>query len=183
MVNNIFNYLNSDPVRKNDEKSLKSKFGENTVQFVLYLYGILDEDCFINEKEVIEYHDPHCKNCFSNDLIKKSFNKRKIYLENGISVTIKVKRYLCKKCRKYSQVKLNGIYEDYCNFSIKMKNKAVILRTRGLDSLINITWAYNIFNCVKMSYETIRQSLLIHDGHYYLNEDLKLSGYVAYDVQ
>ena len=40
---------------------------------------------------IIEYHDPHCKNCFSNDLIKKSFNNRKIYLENGISVTIKVK--------------------------------------------------------------------------------------------
>ena len=101
----IFNYSNSDPVRKNDEKSSKSKFGENTVQFVLYLDGILDENCFINKNGVIEYHDPHCKNCFSNDLIKKSFNYRKIYLENGISVTIKVKRYLCKKCRKYSQVR------------------------------------------------------------------------------
>ena len=74
----IFNYLNPDPVWKNDEKSSKNKFGENTVQFVLYLDGILDEDCFINEKRVIEYHDAHCKNLFSNDLIKKSFNKRKI---------------------------------------------------------------------------------------------------------
>ena len=62
--------MNSDPVRKNDEKSSKSTFGENTVQFVLYLDGILDEDCFINEKGVIEYHDHHCKNCFSNDVIK-----------------------------------------------------------------------------------------------------------------
>lgn len=34
-----------------------------------------------------------------------------------------------------------------------------------------------------MSYETIRQSLLIFDGLYYLNEDLKPSGYLAYDVQ
>ena len=127
----IFNYFISDPVRKNDEKSSKSKFGENTVQFVLYIDGILDENCFINEKGVIEYHDPHCKNCFSNDLIKKSFNKRKIYLENGIGVIIKVKRYLCKKCRKYTQVRLNGIYEDYCNFSIRMKNKAVKIRTKG----------------------------------------------------
>jgi len=179
----IFNYLNSDPVRKNDEKSSKSTFGENTVQFVLYLDGILDEDCFINKKGVIEYHDPHCKNCFSNDMIKKSFNKRKIYLENGIIVIIKVKRYLCKKCRKYSQVRLNGIYEDYCNFSIKMKNKAIRLRTRGWDSLRNLTWTYNIFNNLKMSYETIRQSLLIFDGLYYLNEELKPSGYVSYDVQ
>ena len=127
----IFNYSIQDPIRKNDEKSSKSKFGENTVQFVLYLDGILDENCFINEKGVIEYHDPHCKNCFSNDLIKKSFNKRKIYLENGINVIIKVKRYLCKKCRKYSQVRLNGIYEDYCNFSTRMKNKAVKIRTKG----------------------------------------------------
>ena len=179
----IFNYLNCDPVRKNDEKSSKSSFGENTVQFVLYIDGILDENCFINRNGVIEYHDPHCKNCFSNDMIKKSYNKRKIYLENGISVIIKVKRYLCRKCRKYSQVRLNGIYEDYCNFSNRMKNKAIKMRTRGCESLRNITWAYNIFNNVKMSYETIRQSLLIFNGLYYLNEDLKLSGYAAYDVQ
>jgi hypothetical protein len=179
----IFNYLNSDPVRKTDEKSSKSKFGENTVQFVLYLDGILDEDCFINENGVIEYHDPHCKNCFSNDVIKKSFNKRKIYLENGVSVIIKVKRYLCKKCRKYSQVRFNGIYEDYCNFSNRIKNKAINIRTRGWDSLRNLTWTLNVCNSIKMSYETIRQSLLIHDGLYFLNENFKPSGYVAYDVQ
>lgn len=32
-------------------------------------------------------------------------------------------------------------------------------------------------------HRTIRQSLLIHEGLYYLNEDLKISGYVAYNVQ
>ena len=80
----IFNYLNSDPVRKNDEKTSKSKFGENTVQFVLYLDGILDENCFINKNGVIEYHDPHCKNCFSNDLIKKLFFRVKILMETRL---------------------------------------------------------------------------------------------------
>jgi len=64
-----------------------------------------------------------------------------------------------------------------------MKNKAVKLRTKGWDSLRNIIWAYNVFNDVKISYETIRKSLLIHNGLYYLNEELKISGYVAYDVQ
>ena len=64
-----------------------------------------------------------------------------------------------------------------------MKNKAVKLRTKCWDSLRNITWAYNVFNDVKISYETIRKSLLIHNGLYYLNEELKISGYVAYDVQ
>lgn len=66
----IFNYSNSNPVRKNDEKSSRSTFGENTVQFVLYIDGLLDEYWFINEKGVIEYYDLHRKNCFSNDVIK-----------------------------------------------------------------------------------------------------------------
>ena len=104
-------------------------------------------------------------------------------LENGISVIIKVKRYLCKKCRKYSQVRLNGIYEDFCNFSIKMKNKAVELRKRVWDSLRNLSWTFNVFNGINMSYETIRKSLLTFDGLYYVNTDLKFSGYAAYDVQ
>ena len=64
-----------------------------------------------------------------------------------------------------------------------MKNKAVKLRTRCWDSLRNITGAYNIFNGIKLSYETIRQSLLIHNRFNYLNENLKISGYVSYDVQ
>ena len=88
----IFNCLNVDPVRKNDDERVHCSFGENTVQFVLYLDGILDEDCVINKDGVIEYHDPHCKHCFSHDVIKKSYNRRKIYLENGISVIIKVKQ-------------------------------------------------------------------------------------------
>ena len=55
----IFNCLNVDPVRKNDDERVHCSFGENTVQFVLYLDGILDEDCVINKDGVIEYHDPH----------------------------------------------------------------------------------------------------------------------------
>lgn len=38
----LFNYTNLILFEKNNGKSSKSKFGENTVQFVLYLDGILD---------------------------------------------------------------------------------------------------------------------------------------------
>lgn len=175
--------MNADSVRKNDVKSPKNKFGQNSVQFVLYLDGILDENCFINFNGVIEYHGPHFKNFFSNDVIKKSFNKRKLYLENDFGVIIKVKRFLCKKCRKYSQLKLNGIYKDYFNFSVKIKNKAINLRISGQNSLRNVSQTYNIFNGVKISYEIIRQTLLVFDGLLYLNEELNPSSYVGYDVQ
>ena len=41
----IFNYSNVDSVRKNDDERVQCSFGENTVQFFLYIDGILDEDC------------------------------------------------------------------------------------------------------------------------------------------
>ncbi|WP_042691633.1 IS6 family transposase [Methanobrevibacter oralis] len=64
-----------------------------------------------------------------------------------------------------------------------MKNKAVELRKRVWDSLRNLSWTFNVFNGINMSYETIRKSLLTFDGLYYVNTDLKFSGYAAYDVQ
>lgn len=36
-----FNYSNVDPVRKNDGKRLQYSFGENTIQFALYIGDIL----------------------------------------------------------------------------------------------------------------------------------------------
>ena len=104
----IFNYSNVDLVRKNDDERVQCSFGDEYCSIFFCISMVFyDEDCVINKDGVIEYHDPHCKHCFSHDVIKKSYNRRKIYLENGVSVIIKVKRYLCKKCRKYSQVRLN----------------------------------------------------------------------------
>ena len=62
-----------------------------------------------------------------------------------------------------------------------MKNKAIELRKRGWDSLRNLSWTFNVFNGINMSYETIRKSLLTFDGLYYVNTDMKFSGYAAYD--
>lgn len=53
----------------------------------------------------------------------------------------------------------------------------------GWDSLRNLSWTFNVFNSINMSYETIRKSLLTFDGLYYVNTDMKFSGYAAYDVQ
>ena len=51
----------------------------------------------------------------------------------------------------------------------------------GWDSLRNLSWTFNVFNSINMSYETIRKSLLTFDGLYYVNTDMKFSGYAAYD--
>lgn len=179
----IFNGPYVDPVRRNEDVRKQCTFGDNTVQFYLVIEGILDETTFINEKGVIEYRDPHCKHCFSDKMTRKSFNKRKLILENGKSVIIKVKRYYCKNCRTYSQVGFNGIYDDYCNFSVKMKNKAVLDVQGGWVSLRHCSSIFKNHNNVSISHETIRKELLSPNGCYYKNDDLILSKYYGYDVQ
>ena len=55
MATNIYLTIsNVDLVRKNDDERVQCSFGENTVQFFLYIDGILDEDCVINKDGVIE---------------------------------------------------------------------------------------------------------------------------------
>ncbi|WP_156482697.1 hypothetical protein, partial [Methanobrevibacter oralis] len=83
----IFNYSNVDLVRKNDDERVQCSFGDEYCSIFFCISMVFyDEDCVINKDGVIEYHDPHCKHCFSHDVIKKSYNRRKIYLENGVSV-------------------------------------------------------------------------------------------------
>ena len=42
---------------------------------------------------------------------------------------------------------------------------------------------YKIFNNISISYETVRQVQLITDELYYLNNEIKPSGFYSYDVQ
>ena len=95
MATNIYLTIsNVDLVRKNDDERVQCSFGDEYCSIFFCISMVFyDEDCVINKDGVIEYHDPHCKHCFSHDVIKKSYNRRKIYLENGVSVIIKVKRY------------------------------------------------------------------------------------------
>ena len=48
----IFNYLISDPVRKNDEKSSKSKFGENTGNLFCILMEFSMKTALLMKKEL-----------------------------------------------------------------------------------------------------------------------------------
>ena len=68
-------------------------------------------------------------------------------------------------------------------FQLKWKTRQLSCEKDGWDSLRNLSWTFNVFNNIKMSYETIRKSLLTFDGLYYVNTDMKFSGYAAYDVQ
>ena len=66
--------------------------------------------------------------------IKKDFNRRILYLESGLAVKVKIKRYECHDCKRKCQSEFSKYYEKYCNFSNNTKNKAKKLLQHGWKS-------------------------------------------------
>ena len=58
------------------------------------------------------------------DIIRKGYNWRLLYLEDGTLIKVKVKRYKCKKCRRKFQVEFTECWSKFCNYSNKVKTKA-----------------------------------------------------------
>ena len=107
-------------------KDEKCEIIDNSYQIILPIEGILDESYFVNSDGVIEYRKPFCSKCGSHDVIKKDFNWKTLCLESSIS--IKVKRYLCRNCNKKSQTEFFDFFKKYFNFCNKIMEKIQINR-------------------------------------------------------
>ena len=78
----------------------------------------MDDNYFVNKNGEIEERYPFCKHCGSKKkFIKKDFNWRILYLESGLAVKVKIKRYECHDCKRKCQSEFSKYYEKYCNFS------------------------------------------------------------------
>ena len=178
----IFVGAYKDPIRKGYlvEKDFDKKIYP---QLILPIESILDDNYFVNSEGILEEREPYCKHCGSKKHIRKGYNWRLLYLENGIPIKVKIKRYECKKCEKKFQVEFTEYWGKFCNYSNKIKNKAKILLRHGWKSLRNIGNDFKALLNFNISHETVRKALKNSEGLYWLNEDIKLSGYYGYDAQ
>ena len=168
-----------DPIRHENKREILDK----SVQIILPIQSILDNNFFVNSDGVIEYRERHCCKCGSSNVIKKDFNWRTLCLEEGFPIRVKIKRYFCHNCGKKSQAEFTGFYGKFCNLSNDFKNKIVNARENGWISLRNIKRLFKDWFGINVSHETIRKALLVEGEFYYFNDDVKLSGYYGYDEQ
>ena len=168
-----------DPERKDAEY----EYVDNTIQIILPIESILNEDYVINSDGVIEYKERRCSCCSSSKIHKKGYTWTTIYLEKGRPLRVKVKRFYCRHCFRWTQTEFLGIYEKYTGWPTKIKK--IIKKARG-ESWISLRKLKKLIKetmGITISHETIRKILLVEGEYYYLNKDLKLSGYYAYDEQ
>lgn len=168
-----------DPVRHDELREIEDK----SFQIILPIEAILDENYFVNSDGVIEYRKPYCTKCNSHNIIKKDSNWKELFLEDGVPIRVKVKRYYCKKCKKKFQVEFTKVYGKFCNFSNNFRNKIVKCREHGWMSLRSIKRQIKDWFDIDFSHESIRKALLVDGDFYYFNDDVILSGYYGYDEQ
>ncbi|WP_169805368.1 hypothetical protein, partial [Methanobrevibacter cuticularis] len=101
----------------------------------------------------------------------------------GKQYDIQVQRYRCKNCGKLSQTEFHDEYGPYSNFSKETKNKTVKIMRLDSISLRNTSKIHKIFSKIKISHESVRSSVSVHNKLYYVNDDVELSGYYGYDEQ
>ena len=168
-----------DPVRHDEYREIS----DNSYQIILSIESILDKNYFVNSNGIIEYRKPFCSKCNSHKVIKKDFNWKILYLEKGVPVRVKVRRYLCRKCGKKSQTEFLKFYNKYSNLPNFFKDKIRYARQNYWISLRGIKYLIEDWFGITISHETIRKALLVDGGFYYFNDEVKLSGYYAYDEQ
>ena len=96
----------TDP-KRND---VKREIEDNSFQIILPIESILDENYRINSDGVLEYKERFCSNCLSKKVHKKGYAWTDIYLESGIKLRVKVKRYYCRHCFKWTQTEFFWIF-------------------------------------------------------------------------
>ena len=178
----IFVGVFKDPVRKGflvEKDFVEKKY----TQLILPIASFLDDNYFINSEGIIEEVNPYCKHCGSRKFSRKGYNWRLLFLDNGMAIRVKVKRYKCNKCERKFQVEFTDYWGKFCNFSNEIKNKSKILLQNGWKSLRNIGNDFKSLLNLDISHETVRKSLKNNGDLYWLNEELKLSGYYGFDTQ
>ena len=137
----------------------------------------------VDENGVFSYSDPFCKHCHSHKVTKHGYNSRNLINEDGEHVIVKVQRYYCPVCGKYSQTEFKGEYENYCNFSNETKKQSIKVREISWYPFRKLKELYKFFCGFEISHETVRKAQIVTNNLYYLNEEIQPSGFYGYDVQ
>ena len=104
-------------------------------------------------------------------------------MEVGIFIRVRVKRYLCKRCRLHYQVEFPDSYEKHCTYCVKFKELVRRHFRNGYISLRHLKKIIKSSLGINISHESIRQFLITTDSLYYRDDTFKPSGYYGFDSQ
>lgn len=137
---------------------------------------------YIDENGIISSINPICPHCNSRKVVQWNLYSKNIISEQYCG-EITIQRYYCKRCKKTFITDLKDQFDRYSNISTSLKEKAWEIKELNWSSLRDIAKYYKIFYDIDISYETIRNALIVIEDNEIDYKIGNLSGYYGYDAQ
>ena len=115
---------------------------------------------YIDENGIISSINPICPHCNSRKVVQWNLYSKNIISEQYCG-EITIQRYYCKRCKKTFITDLKDQFDRYSNISTSLKEKAWEIKELNWSSLRDIAKYYKIFYDIDISYETIRNALIV----------------------
>ena len=123
-----------------------------------------------------------CPFCGTRHVVKYGFTKRTLVFKEIGKTTVKVQRYICKRCGKTFQTDLTSLVDKNSNFTNELKSESEHLISDYLGSLKNVCKSFKKFFGISVSHQTIENWLFVNEN--ILEFDLgRCSGYYVFDVE
>ena len=123
-----------------------------------------------------------CPHCRTRHVVKYGFTKRTLVFKEIGRTTVKVQRYICKRCGKTFQTDLTSLVDKNSNFTNELKSESEHLISDYLGSLKNVCKSFKKFFGITVSHQTIENWLFVNEN--ILEFDLgRCSGYYVFDVE
>ena len=122
-----------------------------------------------------------CPYCSSNDVVENGYYSKTVILMYKGRVKCKIKRYICKHCKKGFSADISSMVDK--NFSVSNEVKDSVHNYYSFDhsSVRKIQEMMKTFHNVKLSHQEIQDIIVDYYIHYH--PDIKdFSGYYAFDA-
>lgn len=135
----------------------------------------LNNTYFIKEKRA------YCPHCHYKNVVENGYYPKKIIIKDLGTINAKIKRYICKRCKKSFSADLTSIVDE--NFTISKDTKEIVQEYYSIDhtSVRKICEFLEKMHNIKISRQEVQDILVDYRIHY--NTIIKeYSGYYVFDA-
>ncbi|MCK9151942.1 ISNCY family transposase [Methanobacterium alcaliphilum] len=143
----------------------------------------INQKLYLHENNHFEHLNPICPHCDSKIVIKQEYRHRKLLIDDNGSLSVYLRRYLCKNCGIKFTTNIKSLIKPYKRYINLFKEKLRSFIETGYRSLRKTQKDLQNFLGNSPSHQTIRNWLTINTKNMIKNTERFYSGYYTYDEQ
>ena len=131
----------------------------------------INQKLYLHENNHFEHIKPICPHCNSKNIIKQEYRHRKLLINDKRSLSVYLRRYLCKNCNRKFTTNIKSLIKPYKRYINLFKDKLECFLETGYRSLRKTQKDLQNFLENSPSHQTIRNWLTINNKNMIKNTE------------